>query len=203
MSPGSPGEANDYIKDYRARLSSLAFDVDSSYPGFLQNRLKIRVFNQGYVGATIARGLQLVHDSVLGKRPVLVLLEFGANDFLQDVSVDTAEARLDRLVGQILSSRCVVVLVSFFNPDMLNRVSPNYPLLAKKDLALAYFAMLQRVAQTHSIEMVDYPLKDIFGDSRYMSDLIHPNAIGYLKMEQNISQALMLTWKRNGMLRLP
>lgn len=200
---GSIGEKHlpAYIEEYQEKLSLLSTDVDSSYPKFLANRLKIKVYNEGYVGAKISRALELVDDSVLSKKPALVLLEFGANDFIQGISVDSAETQLNRLAGKLRSHGCTVVLVSFFNPDMINRVAPDYPLLSQKDLALAYYAMFQRVAQKVSLEMIDYPLKGIFGNTGLMSDSFHPNGQGYKKMEDNISRALMNTLSRNGMLR--
>lgn len=198
----NPGDTlNEYVKKYIDILSTISFDVDSSYPAYMGMRLRIAVYNEGYVGATITRALSLVQDSVLNKKPALVLLEFGANDFLRGVSADTAEVQMRQLVETILHYGAKVVLISFFNPDMINRVPPDYPLLAKADLARAYFEMLKGVSKRYSIEIVDYPLKGIFGDKRYMSDLIHPNGLGYKKMEENISQALLYTFYQNGMLR--
>lgn len=197
----SNGVSDEILRQYASTLSSLSFDVDSSYPSYLGKRLKIRVYNEGYVGASIGRALELVDDSVLSKKPALVLLEFGANDFLQGTGVDTAEARMNRLVEKIVESGSTVVLISFINPDMIHGVPPDYPLLQDTVRARDYFAMLNRVAQKNSIEIVTYPLKGIFGDARYMSDLIHPNGLGYMKMEENISAALMNTYVSNGMLR--
>jgi lysophospholipase L1-like esterase len=199
----SPAGNNDtpppYLKNYLDRLSSLSFTVDSSYPSYLAEQLKIRVENQGYVGAKTDRAIQLVNDSVLSKNPAVVLLEFGANDFIQGIVADSAEAHLNQLVTIIQNHGSKVILISFMHPDMVNHITDTSVLAPHKDLALAYYAMLKRVAQRFSIEIVEYPLQGIFGYPAYMSDFIHPNGLGYKKMEENISQALSLTFRANGM----
>jgi lysophospholipase L1-like esterase len=93
---------------------------DSSYPRFLQDALKIKVCNQGYAAARINTALDVLQDSVLSKKPVIVLLEFGSNEFLQNVDPHTADSLLGILIQQILASGPRVVLLSFVNPDMAN-----------------------------------------------------------------------------------
>jgi lysophospholipase L1-like esterase len=48
---------------------------------------------------------------------------------------------------------------------------------------------------------MEYPLEGVFGYPSLMSDELHPNGAGYMKMENNIFQALLGTFKQNGMLR--
>ncbi len=92
---------------------------DSSYPRFLQEKLKITVLNKGYVGARMSYALTILADSVISKKPALVLLEYGANDFLWDIPAHTADSLLSLLVTRLQYSGAKVVLLSFIHPDML------------------------------------------------------------------------------------
>jgi lysophospholipase L1-like esterase len=43
-------------------------------------------------------------------------------------------------------------------------------------------------------------MRGIYWNASMMSDLLHPNRDGYRKMQENISNALVLTFRKNGML---
>lgn len=174
---------------------------DSSYPRFLQEQLRITVYNQGYVGARASYGLQVLSDSVLSKSPVLVLLEFGANEFLQGVDAHQTDSVLSILAQDILQTGCRVALVSFINPDMARFMSSGNWTSQDSIRALQYYSMLSDLAGRYSIPFVDYPLRGVFGYRQFMSDNVHPNGIGYKKMEENIFSALYNTFETNGMLK--
>ena len=173
---------------------------DYAYPAELGKTLKINVFNQGYIGATTQEALTLVSDSVLTKSPVLVLLEFGANDLLQGVDVHVTEQRLDSLVDIIQTGGTAVVLISFLYPEMIDGIPSDHPLASEKALGWSYLEMLRRVASAKSIQMVEYALVGIYWNEDMMSDLIHPNEQGYKRMQENISRALSRTFEENDML---
>jgi lysophospholipase L1-like esterase len=100
---------------------------DSSYPRFLKEALRINVMNKGYVSARASFGLSALKDSVLSKKPVLVLLEFGANEFLQGGgSSHKCDSVLSLLVLDIAQSGSKVVLLSFVNPDMTKFMAKRY-----------------------------------------------------------------------------
>lgn len=176
-------------------------DYDStSYPALLQQRLKIKVYNEGYVGATTSYALTRV-DSVLAKNPALVLLEFGANDFLQNLSDSLAEVRLGRLIDTLQSSGTKVVLISFIHDEMAHNLPPDHYFAPRIPLGRAYLAMLKRVAQTKGILFVEYAMKGIYWNENLMSDGLHPNRPGYKLMMENIYQALEKTFQKNGMVK--
>jgi len=173
---------------------------DYAYPAQLGKTLKIRVYNQGYLGATTQRALTLVFDSVLSKSPVLVLLEFGANDLLQGIDASVAEQRLDSLIGIIEAAGSQVVLISFLYPEMIQNIPPDHPLAGEKEIGWTYLEMLRRVASENSIQIVEYALVGIYWYDEMMSDDIHPNEAGYKRMQENISRSLSRTFSENGML---
>lgn len=174
---------------------------DSSYPRFLQELLNIKVYNQGYTAARINTGLDVLQDSVLSKRPVLVLLEFGSNEFLQNVDVQSADSLLRLIVQQILTYGSKIVLLSFVNPDMAQYMDQGNWTTQDSIQAAAYYTMLKGVAGRFTLPLIEYPLKGVFGHPELMSDQLHPNGIGYKKMAENIYYALILTFRNSGMLR--
>jgi acyl-CoA thioesterase I len=171
-----------------------------AYPALLGATLRIPVYNQGYLGATTARALQLVRDSVLSRAPALVLLEFGANDFLQHVPDSVAEPQLLRLVDTLQAAGSKVILISFLNPEMIATIPVGHYLASRKGEASAYLAMLRRVGAARGILFVEYAMRGIYWNASMMSDPLHPNRDGYRKMQENISNALVLTFRKNGML---
>jgi len=175
--------------------------VDSSYPRFLQEELRINVFNQGYVGAEASDGITLLNDSVLSKKPVIVLLEFGANEILREVAVHEADSVLSLLIVDIAQSGSQVVLMSFINPAMTRFMRNGYWTTQDSIRAIEYYNMLSDLSIRYSLPFISYPLRGVFGYPQLMSDNLHPNGMGYKIMEENIYQALSATFQKNGMLK--
>lgn len=175
---------------------------DSSYPKLLNDELKIKVANKGYWGGKIDFAKTIFIDSVLTQSPVLILLEFGANEFLQGVDVQVTERKLDSLIVLIKSFQIQIVLLSFYNPDMLNQLSPTHFLAAKSEFANKYYEMFVRVAKKNKILLDDYILRSIWGIPENMStDGLHPNNKGNAVLKDNILYSLHSTFLDNGMLK--
>ncbi len=174
---------------------------DSSYPRFMSEKLKIKVYNQGYVAMRSDQAYTLIQDSVLSKRPSLVLLEFGANDFLQGISDSAAEVNISAIIEKIKLFGSKIVLIGFIHPDMANHINGDNFFSEKTDLALRYYNMYKRLAAKYDLLYIEYPLYKIFGEKNYMSDGIHPNGNGYIKMNENIMKSLSRTFDLNKMLK--
>jgi len=175
---------------------------DTSYPKLLGERLKIKVYNQGYVGYRTDQGLALVEDSVLSKKPALVFLEFGANDFFQHVPAAQMKANLNTLIGTLKAGGAKVALLSFINPDMANFLSQVDTTGYNLEEALAYYEALKSCAEENGIPFMDRLFQDIWTDLSKMSpDYVHPNRKGYAQMYLNVYEAFKLTFEKNGMLK--
>jgi acyl-CoA hydrolase len=170
-----------------------------SYPYHLGARLRIPVLNQGIVGATAQEALAAVADSVLTRNPALVLLEFGANDFLRFSPAATVEPVLLRLVDTLLAHGTKVVFISFLNEEMFTTLPPDHPMAPGRPLAAEYLPMLRRVASTRGILFVEWAMRGIYWNDDLLSDLVHPNEAGYRLMADNIYASLAATFERNGM----
>ena len=112
-----------------------------SYPAFLQDLLdqggfSYRVDNQGVSGDTSTDGLARI-ENVVAAKPALVVLEFGGNDGLRGVPVETTRANLDQMLARLKSAGISVVLAGItlppnYGPDYVKPFTALYPDLARK-----------------------------------------------------------------------
>lgn len=175
---------------------------DSSYPKLLGEKLRIKVVNKGYWGAKIDYASSIFINSILPQNPILVFLEFGANEFLQNVDVPITELKLDSLITRIKSYNIEVVLLSFYNPEMIQNTPTNHFLFNRKELADKYFEMYKRICNKHRILIDDYILRKIWGKPEYMSaDKLHPNNKGNAILMSNILSSFQRTFAINKMIK--
>jgi len=182
-------------------ISKAAESNPDAYPELLGATLRIKVHNQGHILATAQRALEIVGDSVFTQHPALVLLEFGANDFLQRLDTQTVEQRLGRLIDTLHSFGSKVIFISFLYPEMIASIPHDHSLANRQADAQTSLRMLRRVCMNHGIIFVEYAMRGIYWNRDLMSDGLHPNRAGYRRMQENISRALVKTFLKNGMLR--
>ena len=157
--------------------------------------------NQGHPGATVVKAISILSDSVLTKNPALVLLEFSANDFLRENDLINVEDGMHSLIDSILDFGSQVILLSFVDKETLNNPPKEHVLYEKIELARDYFGMLERLSEEYNLLLVKDCFLGIFGIEDFMSDSVHPNNEGYIKMENNIYTSLYKTFEFNNMLK--
>jgi len=173
-----------------------------SYPALLDDELVIDVVNSGIWGSTADKGIEWFDNLVLSKNPALVILEFGANEFLQQVDVNVAEANIDSLIRMLNSNDIPVVMLSFIHPDMIENTPPDNPLYDGIVAASAYYNMLIGLADKYDLLIDDYIYRSIWGDpTLLMPDGVHPNDKGNQQLKENIFNSFYNTFEANGMLK--
>ncbi|MBN2424773.1 MAG: hypothetical protein JXR46_06230 [Calditrichaceae bacterium] len=189
------------IKNNDLNSSFFYTRADSAYPKCLDNRLKIKVYNQGYPGATVNSAISYLADSVLTKNPSLVLLEFSANDFLRKRDVSTTREEMIELIDSISNFGSKIVLISFVDEYTINHPPKDHLLYDQRELAKEYYLMLKDIANEYNLLFINDCFLGIFGHTDLMCDDIHPNNEGYIKMAENIYKSLYKTFKINNMLK--
>jgi acyl-CoA thioesterase-1 len=116
-------------------------DDGQSYPDFLQKDLdadgfRYRVVNEGVSGNTTKDGVDRLND-VEALHPAVVVLEFGGNDGLRGIKVQTMRTNLATMIAGLQHAGATVVLAGItlppdYGPDYVNSFTATYPLLAKK-----------------------------------------------------------------------
>lgn len=150
------------------------------YPTLLAARTGWNVINAGIPGDTSSGGLERIPDLLEEHAPKLVLVELGGNDFLQQQSQQQTANNLKAILSEIKAKNTPAALIAVpsFNPvaAALGNLSDD-PLYVK----------VGEETQTPVIEDV---LSDVLAKNTLKSDPIHPNAVGYKKLEEGLAEAL-------------
>ncbi|HEX4808724.1 MAG TPA: arylesterase [Bryobacteraceae bacterium] len=143
-----------------------------SYPADLQDLLDqrgyhYRVDNQGVSGDTTTDGLARI-DNVIAVHPALVVLEFGGNDGLRGVPVQSSKANLDEMIARLKSARLRIVLAGITLP-------PNYG----PEYVQPFTAMFPELAKKYNLPLMPFLLVHVYrGPNLMQPDGIHPNGNG-------------------------
>ncbi len=145
------------------------------YPSLLSKALGTSVINAGVDGDETADALKRLDTDVLAKDPRLVIVELGANDFLDNVPLNRAFANLDTIVQRIEAQGAVVVLVGPAPSPLSNALQKDY----------------DRIIQKHPIAYIPNILDGIFTNRRFKSgDHLHPNDQGYALIAERIRRVI-------------
>jgi acyl-CoA thioesterase I len=114
----------------------------NSYPDFLQKDLdgaglRWRVINAGVSGNTTTDGVNRMGE-VLAYKPRIVIVEFGGNDGLRGLPLETTRANLDQIIETLQSAGPKVILAGMtlppnYGPDYIRTFEQIY-----RDLAVKY-----------------------------------------------------------------
>ncbi len=142
-----------------------------SYPDYLQKLIdskgfKYRVFNAGVSGDTTTDGVERV-SSVLALHPAIAILEFGGNDGLRGLAVESTRQNLDQMITALQGAGAQVVLAGMtlprnYGPDFIRSFEKIYVDLAKQ----------------HHLVRVPFLLLGVAGTKDMQQDGIHPTAAG-------------------------
>ncbi|MBR4592319.1 MAG: hypothetical protein IKO35_03840 [Elusimicrobiaceae bacterium] len=143
-----------------------------AYPAVLEKLSGVQVVNLGRSGETAVQARERLGD-VLVLQPQLVLIEFGANDFMQSRSREAAVAAVAHMVETVQAAGAMAVIVDTGGPGMEGYTNA-YKKLAREKHAL----------------FVPGIMKGIFNKRSLKSDMIHPNAAGYELIAQRIYKTI-------------
>jgi acyl-CoA thioesterase-1 len=116
-------------------------DPAHAYPADIQSLLNTRgyhyrVVNSGISGNTSKDGVDRLKD-VLRLHPAVTIVEFGGNDGLRGIPIDTTRRNLDTIVSALLHSGSKVLLAGITLPpnygaDYIHQFDETYRLIAAK-----------------------------------------------------------------------
>ena len=143
-----------------------------SYPDVLARKVDRPVINLGLSGELAVDAPKRL-QSVLREYPYMVLIEFGANDFMRQKSRQQAIDAVAHIVDEVQRIGAIAVIVDTGGPGM-GEYTKAYKKLAKEKGAL----------------FVPGILKGIFFRQKYKSDQVHPNAQGYAKVADKVYKVI-------------
>ncbi len=155
-----------------------------SYPDDLQDLLNehgypYRVDNQGIAGDTTTDGLARI-DNVVAESPALVILEFGGNDGLRGIPVDSTKQNLEQMIERFKAAGIPVVLLGITLP-------PNYG----PDYVKPFTAMFPELAKKYHLKLMPFLLINVYRHPDLMQpDGIHPNGKGNRIVARDVFQLI-------------
>jgi len=151
-----------------------------TYPDDLQDLFdergyRYRVDNQGVSGDTTTDGLARL-DNVIDLHPELVIVEFGGNDGLRGVPVESIRSNLEQIIEQLKKANIPLVLLGITLP-------PNYG----ADYVKTFSVMYPSLAKKYNLRFVPFLLINIYQHQELMQpDGIHPNGEGNKIIAQDV-----------------
>ena len=147
--------------------------VNEGWVALLENKLKqsehfthYRVINASISGATTAAGLNVLPQLLEQHKPILTLLELGANDGLQGNAIPYITNNPRRLIELCKQQNSQVVLIGI-------RLPPNYGAAYTKP----FFEQFKNLAAEYNLAYLPFMLEGVAGNDALMQDdRLHPNA---------------------------
>lgn len=146
-----------------------------SYPAVLSTITGLNVINAGIPAETSQEGLKRLPQLLKDPSIKLMILCFGGNDMMQQISMDVLKNNLKTMIQMTKEKGIDVLLISV----------PNFTLFGLSPLSL-----YEEVAKEENIPLLSGLLAEILSDHSLKSDQIHPNALGYRQMAENIYENL-------------
>jgi len=144
------------------------------YPAHLSKRLGIPIQNLGAEGETSVDGLKRISD-VEALNPRVVLLCFGGNDVLQNLSRDQMFANIGAMIDRLHARGSFVVLIGIRGMNPVRDTN-------SKDF--------EKLAREKEVKHVPNILDGLISQPSLMSDYVHPNDAGYDKIAERLEKEL-------------
>ena len=160
---------------------SLTFGIGANagegYPARLEALIGRKVVSAGVPGEASAEGLARLPAALDETKPQLVILCHGGNDFLRKLDEGQAANNIRAMVRLARSRGAQVVLIGVPKPGLLPSPAGFYA----------------DVAREFRLPYEETALKKILTDNALKSDLVHPNAAGYVRLAEAIAALLRKT----------
>lgn len=142
----------------------------SSYPVLLSNMSGIEVINSGISGDTTKDALKRIESDVISYKPMMVIIEFGANDYFENISKLETEDNLLKIITEIQNAGSITIILGV----RLGILDDEYE------------KVFRSVSEKTGSLYIPNILKGIITNPALKSDEIHPNSKGYNIMADRI-----------------
>jgi len=147
----------------------------SSYPAVLSELTGLTIINEGSSGEVSAKGLKRLAGLLDRYQPQLLILCHGANDMLQKRDLGKMASNLEAMIALAQQRDIDILLLAVPTANLFLTPLQQYTEVADK----------MQVPLNHDL------IADILSQPALHSDIIHPNALGYRKIAEQIHQDLI------------
>jgi len=147
--------------------------VDKPFAVLIGEELEVETVNAGVSGETTSDALLRLENDVINKNPSIVVVEFGANDFLQNVAFDTTAANFNEILTRLTNETEAQVIIAAVRVNPLNG---------------KYEKLQKEIANAYDVEFEPNIMKGILINRELMLDSIHPNQLGHEKISEKIEK---------------
>ncbi|MDD4939916.1 MAG: GDSL-type esterase/lipase family protein [Candidatus Omnitrophica bacterium] len=144
------------------------------YPSALSKMLTLPVINAGIDGDTSSEALRRLETDVLDREPLLVIIEFGGNDFLRKIPDDVTLDNMRKIIEKVQAQGAMAAIVDISTAMVMRQ----------------YYSLFYSLAREKGAIFIPRALSGIITNPRLKSDFIHPNADGYSLISQRIHRAI-------------
>src|SRR3990167_6863877 len=102
------------------------------YPSLLAKMTNIPVINAGIDGDTSTEALKRIDSDILDRNPLLVIIEFGGNDFLRKIPTEQTLENIKNMVEKIQGKGAMVVIVDISTSMLLGEYHALFLRLAQE-----------------------------------------------------------------------
>ena len=148
--------------------------ADEAWPSLLAERTGWDVINAGISGDTSAQALERLPDLLQEHAPALVVVSIGGNDFLRQMSAETAQANIRRICQQAKDSGAQVLLVAVPRKSLFADGAPLYG----------------ELAQQYGLVLDEDSIGELLRTPGLKSDAVHFNAQGYGALAERLHRLL-------------
>jgi len=154
------------------------------YPSALAKMVDIPVINAGIDGDTTSEALKRLDSDVLDRNPLLVIIEFGGNDFLRKISKESTISNIKEMVERVQAKKAMVAIVDISAGMFLKE----------------YRSVFYNLARGKGAIFIPSILSGIITNPSMKSDFLHPNANGYKMIAERIRRAIVPYLAQNSIL---
>jgi acyl-CoA thioesterase-1 len=155
------------------------------FPSALAKTTSIPVINSGLDGDTSVSALQRLESDVLRRDPLLVIIEFGGNDFLRKISLQETTNNIEAMIKKIQSKGAMVALADIHAGFIMTDYAKEF----------------KRLSQKYNTIFLGHLLKGIITNPQLKSDFLHPNYEGYKLIAQRVHRIILPCLVRNSIVR--
>jgi lysophospholipase L1-like esterase len=155
------------------------------YPTLLAKMTKFAVINAGVDDDTSQQALKRISSDVLERDPMLVVIEFGGNDFLTRAPISETINNLREMIDKIQAKGAMVAIFDISTDMILHDYGQAFYNLALEKQAI----------------FIPGVLSGILTDTHLKSDYVHPNKVGYQIIAHRIYRYLIPYLNQNTLLR--